>query len=76
MDAGYETVFNKCWLYLGDESEGAKNGDFVRRIVARRNLIFNRDKSGKLNAFFHTCPYRGAEVYRQPRGNAKNFQCF
>jgi len=76
FDAEYEAVFNTCWLYLGHESEVARKGDFVRRIVARRNLIFNRDAEGKLNAFFNTCPHRGAEVCRQEKGNAKVFQCF
>lgn len=76
VNAEYEAVFNKCWLYLGHESEVAKKGDFVRRIVAKRNLIFNRDATGKLNAFFNTCPHRGAEVCREAKGNAKHFQCF
>ena len=76
FDAEYAAVFNTCWLYLGHESEVAKKGDFVRRIVARRNLIFNRDAEGTLNAFFNTCPHRGAEVCRQDKGNAKVFQCF
>ncbi len=76
MDAEYDAIFNKCWLYIGHESEVAKKGDFVRRLVAKRNLIFNRDTSGTLNAFFNTCPHRGAEVCREPKGNAKHFQCF
>lgn len=76
LDAEYDAVFNKCWLYVGHESEVARKGDFVRRIVAKRNLIFNRDTSGTLNAFFNTCPHRGAEVCREPKGNAKHFQCF
>lgn len=76
MAREYDAVFNRCWLYLGHESEVAKPGDFVRRTVAKRNLIFNRDGSGKLNAFFNTCPHRGAEVCRDHAGNAKNFICF
>ena len=76
LDAEYEAIFNKCWLYVGHESEVAKKGDFVRRIVAKRNIIFNRDTNGTLNAFFNTCPHRGAEVCRESKGNAKHFQCF
>ena len=76
FDAEYDTIFNQCWLYLGHESEVAKNGDFVRRVVAKRNLIFNRDMTGKLNAFLNSCPHRGAEVCREHKGNAKHFQCF
>lgn len=74
--AEYEAVFNKCWLYVGHESEVAKNGDFVRRNIAGRNLVLNRDTSGNLNVFFNVCPHRGAEVCREKHGNAKHFQCF
>jgi p-cumate 2,3-dioxygenase alpha subunit len=76
FDVEYEELFNKCWLYVGHESEVTKPGDFVRRTIARRNLIFNRDSAGTINAFFNTCPHRGAEVCREPKGNAKHFQCF
>ncbi|MGN5477864.1 aromatic ring-hydroxylating oxygenase subunit alpha [Cupriavidus basilensis] len=31
---------------------------------------------GKINAFFNTCPHRGATVCRERSGNSKNFQCF
>jgi len=76
IEAEYEAIFNTCWLYIGHESEVAKKGDFVRRVVAKRNLIFNRDMDGKVNAFFNTCPHRGAEVCREQKGNTKHFQCF
>jgi p-cumate 2,3-dioxygenase alpha subunit len=76
MGAEYGNIFNKCWLYLGHESEVAKKGDFVTRTVAKRNLLFTRDTTGKLNAFFNTCPHRGAEVARERKGNQKYFQCF
>lgn len=69
-------IFNRCWLYLGHESELAKPGQFVTRTVAGRNLIFNRDTGGKVNAFMNTCPHRGATVCRDRAGTAKNFQCF
>ncbi len=69
-------IFDRCWLYLGHESEIAENGNFVTRVVAGRNLIFNRDRSGVINAFYNTCTHRGAMVCREARGSAKNFQCF
>ncbi len=69
-------IFERCWLYLGHESELAKPGDFVTRAVAGRNLIFNRDRTGAVNAFYNTCTHRGAFVCREARGNSKMFQCF
>lgn len=72
----YRTIFEKCWLYLGHESELAKPGDFVSRTVAKRSLLFARDAKGHINAFFNACPHRGAQVCRERKGNAKSFQCF
>ncbi|MFP5469557.1 MAG: aromatic ring-hydroxylating oxygenase subunit alpha, partial [Alphaproteobacteria bacterium] len=69
-------IFERCWLYLGHESELAKPGDFVTRAIAGRNLIFNRDRGGVVNAFYNTCTHRGAFVCREAKGNAKVFQCF
>ena len=76
MEREYEAVFDKCWLYLGHESELAKPGDFVTRTVARRNILFTRDGQGALHALLNTCPHRGATVCREARGNSKVFQCF
>ncbi|NCU02296.1 Rieske 2Fe-2S domain-containing protein, partial [Candidatus Macondimonas diazotrophica] len=69
-------VFDRCWLYVGHESEIAKNGDFVTRNIAGRNLIFNRDRGGKVNVFYNTCTHRGAFVCREDQGNSRRFQCF
>ncbi|HEY8711091.1 MAG TPA: Rieske (2Fe-2S) protein, partial [Burkholderiaceae bacterium] len=76
FEAERDAIFNRCWLYLGHASELAKPGQFVTRTVAGRNVIFNRDAGGKVNAFMNTCPHRGATVCRDRAGTAKNFQCF
>lgn len=76
FEAEREHIFSRCWLYLGHASEIAKPGAFVTRTVAGRNLIFNRDATGQVNAFMNTCPHRGATVCRDRAGSAKHFQCF
>lgn len=76
FEAERRVIFDRCWLYLGHVSEVAKPGQFVTRSVGGRNLIFNRDASGRVNAFMNTCPHRGATVCRDRAGTAKNFQCF
>ncbi|MDB5976523.1 MAG: p-cumate dioxygenase, partial [Nevskia sp.] len=72
----YRTIFEKCWLYIGHESELEKPGDFVTRVIAKRSLLFTRDAQNRINAFFNACPHRGAQVCRERKGNAKSFQCF
>ncbi|GGC58778.1 aromatic ring-hydroxylating oxygenase subunit alpha [Chelatococcus reniformis] len=69
-------IFERCWLYLGHDSELPKPGDFLTRSVAGRNILFTRDSKGELRALLNTCPHRGAQVCRERKGNAKSFQCF
>jgi p-cumate 2,3-dioxygenase subunit alpha len=71
-----ERIFNRCWLYIGHDSEIAEPGDFVRRKVAGRPLMFVRGRDGVVRALYNSCTHRGARVCRQDSGNAKSFQCF
>lgn len=69
-------IFDKCWLYIGHESELPNKGDYKRKKVGGRELIFNRGKDGEIRVFFNTCPHRGAMVCREHSGNTKVFRCF
>lgn len=70
-------IFDKCWLYLGHESEVPHPGDYKRRKVGGRPLFFIRGRrSGEVNVFFNTCIHRGARICRHDEGNAKALQCF
>jgi p-cumate 2,3-dioxygenase alpha subunit len=71
-----ERIFDTCWLYIGHGSEIDAPGDFVRRKVAGRPLIFVRGRDGVVRALINSCMHRGARVCRQDQGNAKSFQCF
>jgi p-cumate 2,3-dioxygenase alpha subunit len=75
-DLEQEHIFSKCWLYVGHESEVEKPGDFVRRKVAGRPLIFVKSSDGEVRLFYNACTHRGARVCRQDEGNLKVFQCF
>ena len=71
-----ERIFDRCWLYLGHESEVENPGDYRRRIVAGRPIFFNRDQDGNVRVFLNTCPHRGALICRRDEGNSQVFQCF
>ena len=71
-----QRIFDRCWLYLGHESEVPNPGDYARRVVADRPLFFARTRDGELAVFHNTCPHRGALVCRADRGNAEAFRCF
>ena len=71
-----ERVFNRCWIYLGHESEVENPGDYRRRTVAGRPLFFVRGIDGKIRVFLNSCPHRGALICRHDTGNAQVLQCF
>lgn len=70
-----ELVFNRCWLYLGFESEIEKPGDFVRRRIAGRELIFVNSRKAGPQAFYNSCTHRGVTVCREKAGSNKVFTC-
>jgi p-cumate 2,3-dioxygenase alpha subunit len=71
-----EEIFSKCWLFIGHESEVSKLGDFHRKKVGGRNLLFTRGSDGVIRALFNSCSHRGALVCRENKGNSKVFRCF
>ncbi len=75
LRAERDLIFSKCWLYLGHTSEVPKAGSFVSRRVGGRPIIFTRDREGKLNALYNTCPHRGAVVCRERSGTRRSFTC-
>jgi p-cumate 2,3-dioxygenase alpha subunit len=70
-----DTLFRRCWLYLGHGSEIAGPGDFVTRTIGGYDVIFVRDRSGVAQAFFNACTHRGSTVCREARGTTRVFTC-
>ena len=71
-----ELIFDRCWIYLGHESEVENPGDYRRRTVAGRPLFFARSRDGQVRVFLNACSHRGALICRRDGGNAEVFQCF
>src|SRR5256714_1925812 len=71
-----ERIFERCWLYVGHESEVRAPGDFCTRTVCGRPLIFCRDSQNELRVFLNTCRHRGTVVCREASGNAPRYTCF
>lgn len=71
----YAAIFDRCWLYLGHASELSEAGSFLTRTVARRPILFTRDKDGEFRAMINACPHRGALVCRERKGKSRAFMC-
>ena len=70
------SIFDRCWLYVGHESEIPKPGDFRARDVGNRPLVFWHGHDGVKRVFYNTCRHRGALVCRVPEGNTRTMNCF
>lgn len=68
-------IFDKCWLFVGHDSEIEANGDFRRRAVGGRPLIFVRGSDGQIRVLYNACTHRGAMVCREHEGQASSFTC-
>jgi p-cumate 2,3-dioxygenase subunit alpha len=68
-------IFEKCWIYVGHESEVPHAGDYRSRNVAGRPMVLVRGDDNVIRVLLNTCTHRGAMVCRQKSGNAKTFQC-
>jgi p-cumate 2,3-dioxygenase alpha subunit len=68
-------IFDKCWIYVGHESEVPHAGDYRSRNVIGRPMVFVRGDDNVLRVLLNTCTHRGAMVCRQKSGNARTFQC-
>ena len=71
-----ERIFERCWLYVGHESEVAEPGSYRRRQVAGRPLVLIRGSDGVVRVLQNTCRHRGAMVCRTDAGSAEQFTCF
>lgn len=76
LDLERRYIFDRCWLYLGHETEVQNPGDFRRRVIAGRPLFFARGDDGVVRVFYNTCPHRGAMICRRDEGSTKVLQCF
>jgi 3-phenylpropionate/trans-cinnamate dioxygenase subunit alpha len=70
-----ETIFRKCWMYLGHESQLAKPGDFLSAFIAEDPVIVSRQKDGSIAAYLNQCRHRGMRLCRVDEGNARRIMC-
>ncbi len=71
-----EQIFQRCWLFLGHESQLPNPGDFVISRMGAEEVILVRDrKDNQIRAFLNSCRHRGMKVVRYDQGNALIFTC-
>src|SRR5215471_18049490 len=71
-----EQIFQRCWLFLGHESQLPNPGDFIMSRMGTEEVILVRDrKDNQIRAFLNSCRHRGMKVCRYDQGNSLVFTC-
>jgi anthranilate 1,2-dioxygenase large subunit len=75
-DREQEKIFRgETWSFVGLEAELPNKGDFKATAIGDTPVIVTRDQTGQIRVFKNRCAHRGALLVREPRGNAKSFDC-
>ncbi len=75
FQAEMTNIFGAVWVYLGHESQIARNDDFITTRLGLRPIILLRDSQGKIRALFNRCTHRGTTLCRKDKGSARTFTC-
>ena len=65
LEREWERIFERVWLYVGHESEVERPGDYRRRTLARRPVLFVRGADGQVRTVLNVCRHRGAMLCRE-----------
>lgn len=75
LEAEWERIFFRSWLYAGREERVAEPGRFLTLQAGPESLLIARGKDGTLRAFHNVCRHRGSILCGEERGSLKAIRC-
>ena len=68
-------IFERCWLYLGHESQVPRHGDYFSARMGRHPVFVIRGSDGRIRCFYDACTHRGSRLTGRTSGTAKTLTC-
>lgn len=75
LEAEYERIFERTWLFLCHDSQIPNPGDFIATWMGRQPVIVVRNGDGEIGCFINSCGHRGALLVTRRTGNVSTFDC-
>jgi phenylpropionate dioxygenase-like ring-hydroxylating dioxygenase large terminal subunit len=70
-----ETVFRKCWQFVGCESQIREPGEFVRSRLGAQDVVVTRGNDRRIHVLANICRHRGTTLCRADRGKLERITC-
>jgi phenylpropionate dioxygenase-like ring-hydroxylating dioxygenase large terminal subunit len=74
-EAERRQIFQRCWLFVGHESQIQSPHDFFRSYMGEEPVIVTRTGTGRIEVLVNSCSHRGTPVCTADEGNAPTFTC-
>ena len=68
-------IFDRCWLYIGHESQIPEHGDFIATRLGSHPVFAMRGSDRSIRCFYDACSHRGSKLTGRTSGNAKTITC-
>ena len=75
LEAEYQRIFERTWIFLAHDSMVPKTGDFYATHIGRQPVFVVRRQDGGIDGFLNACGHRGALLVNRRVGNARGFEC-
>jgi glycine betaine catabolism A len=75
LEAEWERIFHRSWLYAVREERVMASGDYVTVQVGRESVLIVRDRESRLRAFYNVCRHRGTRLCDEAAGSLKAIRC-
>ena len=75
FDREMSQIFDRCWLYIGHESQVPDHGDYIATRLGLHPVFVIRGSDGEVRCFYDACSHRGSKLTGRTSGNAKTMTC-
>jgi Rieske 2Fe-2S family protein len=75
LQAEFDLIFSRHWIFVGQEPDVPEPGDVNAISIGNAKILILRDDDGEVRAFHNVCRHRGAQLAPDGRSQVGNLVC-